>query len=157
MSTWTKRSVDLKVPSAPGFAVEYAVRGAGAPVVAVHCSGSSHKQWTPLCDALGPNHRVVAPNLFGAGGTTPWPPHGRPQTLDDTAALVETAAKDALGDDDRAPIIVGHSHGRGRRFEVRARDMLRPEKMPHNDNHIGRGHCCRGTKLYVSPGGRGAV
>jgi hypothetical protein len=111
MSTWTKRSVDLKVPSAPGFRVEYAVRGAGAPVITVHCSGSSHKQWTPLCDALGPNHRVVAPNLFGAGGTSPWPPHGRPQTLDDTAALVETAAKAALGDDDRAPIIVGHSHG----------------------------------------------
>ena len=82
-----------------------------ANVIAVHCSGSSHKQWTPLCDALGPNHRVVAPNLFGAGGTSPWPPHGRPQTLDDTAALVETAAKDALGDDDRAPIVVGHSHG----------------------------------------------
>ena len=57
------------------------------------------------------SHRVVAPNLFGAGGTSPWPPHGRPQTLDDTAALVETAAKDALGDDDRPPIIVGHSHG----------------------------------------------
>ena len=111
MSTWAKRSVDLKVPSAPGFRGEYAVRGAGAPIVAVHCSGSSHKQWTPLCDALGPNHRVVAPNLFGAGGTTPWPPHGRPQTLDDTAALVETAAKAALGDDDRAPIVVGHSHG----------------------------------------------
>lgn len=110
MSTWTKRTVDLKVPSAPGFTVRYAVRGAGAPVVAVHCSGSSHKQWAPLCDAL-PNHRVVAPNLFGAGGTTPWPPHGRPQTLDDTAALVEAAVNEALGEDADTAIIVGHSHG----------------------------------------------
>jgi len=173
MSTWAKRSVDLKVPSAPGFRVEYAVRGSGAPVVAVHCSGSSHKQWAPLCDALRPNHRVVAPNLFGAGATTPWPPHGRPQTLDDTAALVETAAKDALGDDDRPPIIIGHSHGAAvalryaatrevaccvqRRCHRDDADGTLPFNSSSDNIHAGLGHRRRGTKLYVSPGGRGAV
>ena len=158
MSTWTKRSVDLKVPSAPGFAVEYAVRGAGAPVVAVHCSGPSHKQWTPS-DALGPNHRVVAPNLFGAG--------------DDAVAAAWEASNPRRHGGAGRDCGQGRARRRrpttdyrrsfawrGRRFEVRgdARGgMLRPEKMPHNDNHIGRGRCCRGTKLYVSLGGRGAV
>ena len=84
------RSCAVKLSAAPAFRVEYAVRegrGDGVPpVVALHCSGSNHKQWTPLCDALK-YHCVVAPNLFGSRGTTAWPPRGRPQTLDDSARL----------------------------------------------------------------------
>ena len=82
---------------------------AGAPALAaVHCSGSSHKPWSALCDELdgsGVASRVVAPVLFGYGGTTPWPATGRPQTLDDSAALVARALEDA--GEEEAPLATG--------------------------------------------------
>ena len=109
------------LPSAPGFAVEFGTHPiAGAdpeapPLVGIHCSGSSLKQWTALAEALARHpqvaSRVVGVNLFGYGATTAWPEVGRPQTLDDSAALVD-AALAAAGVDEPAHV-VGHSHGGG--------------------------------------------
>ncbi|KAJ8601018.1 hypothetical protein CTAYLR_007957 [Chrysophaeum taylorii] len=77
----------------------------GPVVVALHCSGSSYKQWSSLAVALensGGFSRLVAPNLFGSGRTEPW--RGGEQTLDDQAALVRACV-------DEPCLIVGHSHG----------------------------------------------
>ncbi len=46
----------------------------GRPVVALHCSGMTGRQWAPLAERLRDNAPVHAPNLFGAPGSRPW--HG---------------------------------------------------------------------------------
>lgn len=108
---WTVRTLEFALPSARRATVEYAehvVPGAASSlptVLALHCSGSNYKQWTALAQALESRpiaSRLVAPNLFGSGNTTPW--SGRPLTLDDQVALARICA-----DDDAR--VVGHSHG----------------------------------------------
>ena len=80
-SNWRMGKTELRgLPSAPGFAVEFGTHPiAGAdpeapPLVGIHCSGSSLKQWTALAEALARHpqvaSRVVGVNLFGSGATT---------------------------------------------------------------------------------------
>ena len=64
----------------------------GEPVILVHSSGSSNRQWRSLTELLSQRYRVLAINLFGYGSTTPWP--GRePQTLADQADLLVALAE----------------------------------------------------------------
>lgn len=87
--------------------------GAGASakkpaVIALHCSGSSGRQWNKLALALGDRCRLIAPDLIGAAAApvVQWRA-GRPFRLaDETAPLVE------LIDAHDGPIhLVGHSYG----------------------------------------------
>jgi pimeloyl-ACP methyl ester carboxylesterase len=118
-----------------GLRIDYADAGDGPPVLLVHSSVSGNRQWRKLIALLsapragpmpgpppagvkelgsGPSFlgsgslRVIAPNLRGYGGSTPW--HGgRAQTLADAAQVVLELI-DALQLD--APLrIVGHSFG----------------------------------------------
>lgn len=81
-------------------------RGAGAPVVLLHSSGMSSRQWRSLSERLATSHRVLAPDFLGSGKNPPWSddvPFG--YELD--VALVAKAL-DALD----APVhLVGHSYG----------------------------------------------
>jgi pimeloyl-ACP methyl ester carboxylesterase len=88
--------------------IDYADAGEGAPVLLLHSSVSGNRQWRKLISLLSGRYRVIAPNLMGYGGTTPW--HGqRAQTLAD-AAQVALQLCDALQLDE--PLrIVGHSFG----------------------------------------------
>jgi pimeloyl-ACP methyl ester carboxylesterase len=88
--------------------IDYAEAGDGPPVLLLHSSVSGNRQWRKLIAQLSGRFRVIAPNLRGYGGTTPW--HGqREQTLAD-AALVAMELCDALRLG--APLrIVGHSFG----------------------------------------------
>jgi pimeloyl-ACP methyl ester carboxylesterase len=88
--------------------IDYTDAGRGPPVVLLHSSVSGNRQWRKLIALLSGRYRVIAPNLRGYGGTTPW--HGeRPQTLADAAHVVMTLI-DALALE--APLrIVGHSFG----------------------------------------------
>lgn len=66
-------------------------------VIALHCSGSSSRQWRGLEQQLltrRPGWRFVALDLHGHGSQAPWPDE-RPLTLADEAALV-------------APLLVRH-------------------------------------------------
>jgi pimeloyl-ACP methyl ester carboxylesterase len=94
-----------------GLRIDYADAGNGAPVLLVHSSVSGNRQWRKLMAQLGGSFRVIAPNLRGYGGSTPW--HGeRAQTLADAAQVVLDLI-DALELD--APLrIVGHSFGGAR-------------------------------------------
>lgn len=75
------------------------------PVVALHASASSARQWGPLIAAFAHRYRVHAVDLHGHGERSPWR-GGHPLSLADEAALV-------------APILaregtvhlVGHSYG----------------------------------------------
>jgi pimeloyl-ACP methyl ester carboxylesterase len=86
--------------------IEYAEAGTGRPVVLVHSSAGGNRQWRTLTEALCDRYRVRAPNLYGYGGTTPWPPT-RPQPLLAQAELV-LAVCDDLGE---RVDLVGHSFG----------------------------------------------
>lgn len=73
------------------------------PLLCLHASGSTGRQWAAIADALGSRVRVVAPDLLGCGGGA-WP-LGAPASLDDEAqALAPLLA--------RGPVrLFGHSYG----------------------------------------------
>jgi pimeloyl-ACP methyl ester carboxylesterase len=80
--------------------------GRGEPVVLLHCSGATGAQWRPLVEALGDRFHLLAPDLYGHGGTAPWP-GPEAYSLAHEAALVG-----ALLDTLESPVhLVGHSYG----------------------------------------------
>ncbi len=72
----------MPVLESGGWRIDYLDEGQGPAVLLIHSASSSYKQWRPLMDALSPDHRVLAINLFGYGDTSPWPA-GREQTVQD--------------------------------------------------------------------------
>lgn len=89
-----------------GLSIDYAEAGSGPPVVLVHSSASGNRQWRKLMALLAADHRVLAPNLRGYGGTTPWDAERR-QTLADAAEVVTALCATLDG-----PLrLVGHSWG----------------------------------------------
>lgn len=86
--------------------VELLRQGAGQPVVLLHGSGSTSAQWRALADRLSTRFLVLAPDLYGYGGTGPWPGHG------DFSLAAEAAMVQALLDSlDEPAHLVGHSYG----------------------------------------------
>jgi pimeloyl-ACP methyl ester carboxylesterase len=80
--------------------------GAGAPVIAVHSSGMSSRQWKRLGAELASTHRVVLPDLLGYGQSPPFPRGERFHHALDQLAL------EALIDRCEEPVhLVGHSYG----------------------------------------------
>src|ERR1700728_415065 len=81
--------------------------GAGVPVVALHSSGLSSRQWRRLGAGLvARGFRAIVPDLVGHGGSPPWP-ESTPFTFDVDVALVG-----ALLERLDAPVhLVGHSYG----------------------------------------------
>jgi pimeloyl-ACP methyl ester carboxylesterase len=92
--------------SAGDMTVAYFSVGSGEPVVLLHCTGGSNKQWLPLAEILRTRFEVIAPDLCGYGETSHWPGAG-PFSLLSEVALV-TALIDRAG----KPVhLVGHSYG----------------------------------------------
>ncbi|MFO0626249.1 MAG: alpha/beta hydrolase [Polyangiales bacterium] len=80
--------------------------GHGPPVVLLHSSGMSSRQWRKLIDRLAPTHRVVAPDLLGSGNNPPWVDDPSFHVSHDLDALAQRVA------DLPAPFhLVGHSYG----------------------------------------------
>lgn len=106
-----------------GIAVEYLERGSGSEtVVLLHSSGSAGAQWRALAARLSPGYRVIAPDLYGYGGTAPWR-GDRSFSLDAEAELVIALLEQADG----WGHLVGHSYGGAVALHVagRHRDRLR--------------------------------
>jgi pimeloyl-ACP methyl ester carboxylesterase len=102
MDGTTPRTVTLH-----GDALDYVDVGSGPPVVFVHGLLGSHRTWAHLLSALGADHRVVAPDLVGHGGSAK--PRGD-YSLGAHAATLRDLL-DQLGLD--RVILVGHSLGGG--------------------------------------------
>ena len=91
---------------AGGISLKYFAAGTGEPVVLLHCTAGSGRQWAAMVEALRPDFRVIAPDLCGYGGTTHWPGNGS-FNLAVEADLI-AALLDMLGNPAH---IVGHSYG----------------------------------------------
>ena len=86
--------------------IDYSDDGSGPAVILLHSGASSNRQWRRLIDELRPSHRVLAPNLYGYGGTTAWEKDGA-QTLASQARIVIELMNLIQG-----PVsLVGHSMG----------------------------------------------
>jgi pimeloyl-ACP methyl ester carboxylesterase len=90
-----------------GLVIDVADYGAGPPLVLVHSSASSNRQWRKLGAELGGRYRLLAPNLFGYGETTAWSDADGAQSLIAATAPVMAVA----GQIDGPFRMVGHSWG----------------------------------------------
>jgi pimeloyl-ACP methyl ester carboxylesterase len=115
----------MPILRAEGFDLDYSQAGSGPTIILLHSSASGNRQWQRLIAELQDRYRLIAVNLFGYGGTTPWP-NDRKQTLADQAELVRAAASLAA----EPVILIGHSLGAaiaceaGMQFGSRARALI---------------------------------
>lgn len=84
-------------------------RGQGEPVVLIHSSGMSSRQWRRIADQLEPGFRVVLPDLLGYGESSPWPASERFHFTMDLLAL--EAMLDTLVATHGPVHLAGHSYG----------------------------------------------
>ncbi len=89
-----------------GVVVNYHDVGRGDPVVLIHCSSSSHRQWRALWELLQGGYRVIAVDMLDWGGTGAWLKKNQ-NLLQDEAKIIEEVAK---GVGERIHL-VGHSYG----------------------------------------------
>jgi pimeloyl-ACP methyl ester carboxylesterase len=117
-----------------GRRVAYLDQGAGVPLVFLHAGGSSSKQWAKTASFLSDGFRIIAPDLWGFGGTDAWP-GTTALTHDDQAHLVVSVIEDAgVG----AAHLVGHSYGGatalrlavGQRDRVKTLTLIEPIVTP---------------------------
>ncbi|MGI9381534.1 MAG: alpha/beta fold hydrolase [Methyloligellaceae bacterium] len=80
--------------------------GSGEPVVLLHGSASSNRQWRGLIEALYDRYHVIAPDLIGYGETPSWP-YGEHVGMADHARLLA----DLVKRQGARLHIVGHSFG----------------------------------------------
>ena len=102
--------------------------GAGDPVVLLHSSGMSSRQWRRLADRLAPTHRVIAPDLLGSGNNPPWP-DGAPFHFDDDLAALEHLLAGIGG----RVHLVGHSYGALLALKLAQRDPARVRSLAAYD------------------------
>lgn len=79
---------------------------AGRPLIALHASGASGRQWRPLAEAIDGTHLVVAPDLHGHG-RGPAPPSAPGSIVLADASRIATMARSVPG----GVHLVGHSYG----------------------------------------------
>lgn len=80
--------------------------GEGEPVVMIHSSGMSARQWRGLAKLMAATHRAVMPDLLGSGATRGWEPAATFSIDEDVELLLAVIA--ALA---RPVHLVGHSYG----------------------------------------------
>lgn len=88
-----------------GVHLAYEDRGSGSPAfVFIHGWACDASTWAPQLDELSRDHRCIAVDLRGRGGSAAVPPFGVGQALEDTAAIIRELGV--------APaVLVGHSLG----------------------------------------------
>lgn len=88
------------------YSVNYQDQGKGVPVVLVHSSGLSSRQWSRLSARLAESHRVIAIDLLGSGASDPVPRDAPFHFSTDVGALEAVLA--TIGEPFH---LVGHSYG----------------------------------------------
>ena len=78
----------------------------GSPVVLLHSTGMTSRQWKRLAERLAPTHRVFLPDLLGYGASSSWP-RDRPFHFS-----LDVVGLESLIDSIDEPVhLVGHSYG----------------------------------------------
>jgi pimeloyl-ACP methyl ester carboxylesterase len=119
--------------------VEYEDAGRGRPVVLLHAFPLCRLQWRPQSDALQSDYRVLAPDLRGFGGTSPF----------DDAPSIERMADDVLTLLDsigvKEPIVLGGLSMGGyvalafaRKHSHRLRGLILADTKAEPDDDEGR-------------------
>ncbi len=88
--------------------IAYTDTGSGEPVVMIHCSSSSAREWQSLGETLNADFRPIAVDQWGCGNSIPW--SGQVDfTLASEAAPIVNVIRE-IG----TPVhLVGHSYGGG--------------------------------------------
>jgi pimeloyl-ACP methyl ester carboxylesterase len=123
MQSWIRfETAKMPILQISGSRVEYLELGSGEPVVLLHGSASSAVQWHALAEPLAERYRVIAPDLYGYGGTAHWP-GWKPFHLECEAEIVLAL----LGRVNKRAHLVGHSYGGAIALHVAGlhRDLLR--------------------------------
>ena len=80
--------------------------GQGLPILCLHSSTSSSKQWTKLTELLSHRFQVIAPDLYGYGDSPQWD-FSQTLSLGDELKLLEPVLASVCG-----PYhLIGHSYG----------------------------------------------
>ena len=87
-------------------ALHYEDEGDGEPVILIHSTAMSGKQWRSLRGLLAANHRVLVPDLYGYGKSDVWPGRG-PLTMAAEIEIIALMAELAGG----PAHLVAHSYG----------------------------------------------
>ncbi len=104
-----------------GVTVNYHDVGSGQPIVLIHCSSSSHRQWRALWELLQDTHRVIAIDMLDWGGTDAWSNH-EGSLFADEVALIHAIT----GDIEEPFHLVGHSYGGGVSYHLA---MTTPDRV----------------------------
>ena len=105
-----------------GRRVFYFECGSGTPIVLLHAGAGSGKQWAKTARLLESRFRVIAPDLWGFGGTDSW--SGEQQLTHDHQAFLVAGVIQHLCEE---PVdLVGHSYGGATAVRVilRNRDLV---------------------------------
>ena len=89
-----------------GVTINYQDVGSGEPVVLIHCSSSSHRQWRSLWELLQSDFRVIAIDMLDWGKTDPWSKTCGNLLKDESNLIMEVIS----GIDEKIQL-VGHSYG----------------------------------------------
>lgn len=90
-----------------GGRVSFMEQGSGSPIVLLHAGGSSSRQWLKAARLLEKEFRLIAPDLWGFGGSDAW--RGEEPLTHDHQAMLVAAAIEQLA---TGPVhLVGHSYG----------------------------------------------
>ena len=104
-----------------GLNLRWYAGGEGSPLVLLHGLGGAASNWVELAPALARDHRVLALDLPGHGGSSPLPALPNLEPFADRLALV-------LEREQAAPaVVVGHSLGClvGLRLAIRRPELER--------------------------------
>jgi pimeloyl-ACP methyl ester carboxylesterase len=106
MTTFVARQTNRITTELASFGRRVGSSSKPAVAIALHCSGSSGRQWSALRNGLG--RQIITPDLIGCGSMPHWSGE-RPFRLADEARPIVTLI-DAL---DARVHLIGHSYGGG--------------------------------------------
>jgi len=86
--------------------IAYTETGAGDPVLLIHCSSACSGEWRGLCETLGDEFHLIAPDQWGCGKSDPWTGRGTFSLAEEAAPILDLIY--GLG----KPVhLIGHSYG----------------------------------------------
>lgn len=111
---------EVPILKSNGVTIDFEQSGRGDAVVLVPGGSVTNSFWNKVGPRLAQRYRVLAINLYGYGGTDPWPGEDHP-THGDEAAIVRALVEHCAG-----PVhLIGHSYGAAASLHLALADSSR--------------------------------